>query len=79
MQTERGYVESRNIATPFFRPDVCDNEKQNQEQRDRNLFRKKKATRERFFDHIKKKDQGEISFGDVAENYNFMFFRNNKT
>ena len=79
VHTERGVVEKRNIATPFFRPGVSENEKQDEGKRDINLLRKKKNTRVRFFDHIKKKDTAEVSFGDTSESFNSMFFRNNKS
>lgn len=70
-------IDSRSIVTPYFRPDNSHTSSRiHLKIQPENLLRCKKTPRKRFFDHIKRKDLGEISFGDISNNVNSVFYKN---
>ncbi|OMJ75403.1 hypothetical protein SteCoe_25442 [Stentor coeruleus] len=76
LYSERANTGSRNVSTPFFKPQTLmavDYQKEDNKQ-DR-AFRKRKTKRSKFFDHIKQKNLSEISFGDSTDVMNSVFSR----
>ncbi|OMJ93994.1 hypothetical protein SteCoe_2908 [Stentor coeruleus] len=74
LYSERVNTGSRNVSTPFFKPQAlmaADYQKDDNKQ-DR-AFRKRKTKRSKFFDHIKQKKLSDVSFGDSTDVMNNVF------
>ncbi|OMJ81784.1 hypothetical protein SteCoe_17667 [Stentor coeruleus] len=92
IKSERAFVGTRNVSTPFFKPQSLDTQEkanipgsewkirikndQKNEIKQDRAFRKRKNNGSRFFDHIKMKNLAEISFGEKTDMMPNAFAKN---
>ncbi|OMJ70529.1 hypothetical protein SteCoe_31484 [Stentor coeruleus] len=68
LSSENTFSKARNVATPFFKPQlIIAIENHKEPAKINNNFSKRKVNRSRFFEHIKRKSLADISFGDSTE------------